>query len=228
MPCRVSAAGARGIQRPVAEPGGRLGNHGTGASTMAGGLAAGHRWRSRFSTKMPWFGRAALGNSVEKVSRPDAAAIAIRVRAWLGCIRCLSPGRPAASAPGLLLEVGLIGDDGFQLLPRLVLVAGVFQRDRVVIQDARIASASPLAWRSSATPLLALPLVVRIQPSVSAVCGLGRQDIGLPCQRLRLRVVALLLVDPGQVVQRHRIMRLLLQQQFQILRGIVAACRWQC
>ena len=31
----------------------------------------------------------------------------------------------------------------------------------------------------------------------------GRQHIGLARQRLRLRVIALLLIDPGQVIQRH-------------------------
>ena len=29
------------------------------------------RWRNRFSTKIPWFGRAACGNSVENVSSPN-------------------------------------------------------------------------------------------------------------------------------------------------------------
>ena len=59
--------------------------------------------------------------------------------------------------------------------------------------------------------------MVRIQPSVSAVCGLGDEHVSLARQRLGFGGVALLLVNPGQVVQRDGIMRLLFEQQFQVL-----------
>ena len=69
MPWRVSSVGARACSAQSPNRPARLGNQGTGASTRLVTSPLATRWRSRFSTKMPWFGRAAWGNSVEKVSR---------------------------------------------------------------------------------------------------------------------------------------------------------------
>ena len=59
----------------------------------------------------------------------------------------------------------------------------------------------------------------RRQDPAQRVGGLraGRQNIGLPRQSLRLIVLAGLLIDPGQVVQRHGVVRLLLQDRLEIL-----------
>src|ERR1700733_8915084 len=69
MPCRTSAAGAQAFTAQSPNHFERPGNQGTGASTRLVAWPLANRWRSRFSTKMPWFGRAACGNRVEKVSR---------------------------------------------------------------------------------------------------------------------------------------------------------------
>ena len=44
---------------------------------------------------------------------------------------------------GLFLEVGLVPDDGFELLFRFVLVAGVLQGDAVVVKNSRIVAVLP-------------------------------------------------------------------------------------
>ncbi len=56
----------------------RLGNQGTGAITTLVASLLASRCRNRFSTKIPWFGRPAWGNRVEKVNsrmggNPDTA-----------------------------------------------------------------------------------------------------------------------------------------------------------
>ena len=66
----ASRAAARGHAPPSRRTArARLGNHGTGATTVLDASPLASRCRSRFSTKMPWFGRAALGNSVENVEK---------------------------------------------------------------------------------------------------------------------------------------------------------------
>jgi len=48
---------------------------GTGASTVLVAAPVATRCRSRFSTKMPWFGRTLSGNSVVKVSRRSGVTL---------------------------------------------------------------------------------------------------------------------------------------------------------
>ena len=170
MPCRVSGRRRPGVDTPSRQTvRTRLGNQGTGASTMLVASPLATRWRSRFSTKMPWFGRAAFGNSVENVSsRIGHRAASARASGALRQIIQQLLGEI------LLLELGLVGDNGLQRLFGRILVAAVIQRHRVVVEDARIAAAAITAGLAQQRrAVFGLPLVVRIQPSVSAVCGLG-------------------------------------------------------
>ena len=85
-----------------------------------------------------------------------------------------------------------------------------------------VGSAGEVAARpgsAAAAPSSASPCLVRIQPSVSADCGPGAEQIGFLGHRPRPLVVAGL-VDPGQVVQRHRIVRLHGEHRLQVLLGL--------
>src|ERR1700744_1087069 len=108
MPWRISARGAAAWIAQSPNIGALLGNQGTGARTklLASPLAT--RWRSRFSTKMPWLGRPACGNNVVKVnSRIGEGRVAgltlfgrddlARATASSGGIKCLWKGHRAAS-----------------------------------------------------------------------------------------------------------------------------------
>jgi len=60
-PCLISSIGAAAQRAHSPNRASRDGNQGTGATTVLVATPLATRWRSRFSTKMPWFGRAALG-----------------------------------------------------------------------------------------------------------------------------------------------------------------------
>src|SRR5208283_5865522 len=129
IPCRDSVTGARAFSARAPKRADGLGNQGTGARTTLVASPPASRCRSRFSTKMPWFGRAACGNSVENVSRRSGVIsrpeqIARRPAAGSRSVRQFVQH---LSRLGLLLEVALGRDDQLQLLLRLLPVSGLLQ-----------------------------------------------------------------------------------------------------
>ena len=115
------------------------------------------RWRSRFSTKIPWFGRAAWGNRVENVSSRTGTAtvIADRAEPGSGAFRHVVQQLPRLD---LFLEFALVARPRSPVASWLRPCCRVLQGNRVVVQDARIATRFR-RWPGAAAPrrLCALP-----------------------------------------------------------------------